>query len=334
MRKLVQTFVDELKAGVPLKGGAGDGDDSAAPGATEAAARSSGADGAKAAASPATAAPAAAAAAANGASAAAGGSTKAGSSSRARLELEQRFYCRCVQVSPVLAIVPYQIGLTTLSPAHAWCSLLLRLTHHPIIPPSPRPSDLYECFTVEGRVCAFTQSPATVDARPGGSFSWFNGSVQGTFTALAPPSRIEMEWRFSNWAEGCTSKVVIMLEEPDTGNTVLRLVQTGIPEEDAYGNHDVKLQVGPRARAAGSEKDCACAAMLAALACRLRRKLACVCTPPMYLHAPTSSTLAVATASRPPHLPLHHAAHQSRQVERGWEGQVLSRIRQVFGFGA
>jgi len=38
--------------------------------------------------------------------------------------------------------------------------------------------DIYECFVVQGRVQAFTRSPAVVDPQPGGSFSWFNGHVQ------------------------------------------------------------------------------------------------------------------------------------------------------------
>ncbi|KAI8476840.1 MAG: activator of Hsp90 ATPase [Monoraphidium minutum] len=106
-----------------------------------------------------------------------------------------------------------------------------------------RAADLFECFTSEGRVRAFTQSPATVEPRPGGSFSWFGGSVGGTFIALEPPRRLEMDWRFNSWGEGVASRVVLTLEEPEPGATVARLLQTGIPEEDAFGNHDVKIQV-------------------------------------------------------------------------------------------
>jgi activator of HSP90 ATPase len=99
---------------------------------------------------------------------------------------------------------------------------------------------------VEGRVRAFTMSPATVDPRPGGAFTWFGGSVEGTFTELEPPRRILMNWRFSSWGEGVASRVELAMEEPEPGATVLRLTQTEIPEEDRFGNHDVKLQVRPR----------------------------------------------------------------------------------------
>ena len=33
--------------------------------------------------------------------------------------------------------------------------------------------------------------------------------------------------------------MVITLEEPDEGTTVLRLVQKGVPKEDRFGNGDV-----------------------------------------------------------------------------------------------
>ena len=37
--------------------------------------------------------------------------------------------------------------------------------------------------------------------------------------------------------------MTIVLEEPDTGTTILRLKQTGIPREDRFGNADVLRSV-------------------------------------------------------------------------------------------
>ena len=54
---------------------------------------------------------------------------------------------------------------------------------------------------------AYTQSAATIEARPGGKFSWFNGSVLGEFVELDRDRKIEMKWRFSTWKEGTYSKV-------------------------------------------------------------------------------------------------------------------------------
>jgi activator of HSP90 ATPase len=70
-----------------------------------------------------------------------------------------------------------------------------------------RASDIYDCFVVEGKVRAFTQSAASVAPQPGGSWSWFGGSIAGTFQELVPNQRLVMSWRFSTWEEGVTSKV-------------------------------------------------------------------------------------------------------------------------------
>lgn len=114
-----------------------------------------------------------------------------------------------------------------------------------------RPSDLYECFTHPGRISAFTRSEARAEAAPGGAFSWFNGGVTGQFLEMAPPGRLVLEWRFSSWPDGCASRVELALAEPEAGSTVLELRQTGIPEEDRFGNHDVKIQVRGDSRGEG-----------------------------------------------------------------------------------
>ncbi|GBF98914.1 hypothetical protein Rsub_11706 [Raphidocelis subcapitata] len=194
VRKLVDQFVSELKAGAPLKagkddatGGVSNGDAAAASGAP-----SSNGAGSKAAGS-------GRAAGASGGSAAATAKGGSAASSRSRLNLEQQFYCR--------------------------------------------PVDLFECFTVEARLRAFTQSPATADPRPGGAFSWFGGGVTGTFVELQAPSRLALDWRFSSWEEGVCARVEIALSEPEPGSTTLVLAVSGVPEEDRFGNHDVGLQV-------------------------------------------------------------------------------------------
>jgi activator of HSP90 ATPase len=99
--------------------------------------------------------------------------------------------------------------------------------------------DLYECFTDTNRVRAYTASVAEINATPGGSFSMFGGSIEGTFRELIPYSSIAMDWRFSSWPDGATSRVVISFEEREKGSVMLQLKQTGIPESDRYGNHDV-----------------------------------------------------------------------------------------------
>lgn len=99
--------------------------------------------------------------------------------------------------------------------------------------------DIYECFTHEGKVKAYTGSSASIKAEEGGSFSMFGGSIEGLFTRLEPYSCIEMDWRFSSWPDGSMSKVKVLLEEKEKGSVTLTLRQEGIPDTDRFGNHDV-----------------------------------------------------------------------------------------------
>jgi len=99
--------------------------------------------------------------------------------------------------------------------------------------------DIYECFTNEAKVKAFTGSSADIKAEEKGNISMFGGSIVGVFTKLEPYSLLEMDWRFSSWPDGAMSKVKVMLEEKEKGSVVLTLTQEGIPDTDRFGNHDV-----------------------------------------------------------------------------------------------
>lgn len=100
-------------------------------------------------------------------------------------------------------------------------------------------AELFECFTVAPRMMAFSQSPAEAQPQPGGRFSMFGGSVQGVYREVQPNSRILLDWRFSNWEDGVFSRLELCFDEPDKGNTTVTLKQTGIPDADRFGNHDV-----------------------------------------------------------------------------------------------
>ena len=102
--------------------------------------------------------------------------------------------------------------------------------------------DIYECLTDERRMKAATYSDASISREDGGSFSIFSGNIVGTNVKLVPGERIEQRWRFSNWEEGLFSNVTITMSESDRGNTRVSLVQTGVPEEDKFGNGNVYEQ--------------------------------------------------------------------------------------------
>ncbi|QDZ22826.1 activator of heat shock protein ATPase [Chloropicon primus] len=121
-----------------------------------------------------------------------------------------------------------------------------------------RPSDLYECYMDPGRVQAYTRSEARIVPKAGEEFSLFGGSITGKQVEIVPNERIVQLWRNSSWPQGVLSRVEITFSSPSEGKTVMKLKQTGIPEEDDYGNAntvDVTLQ-GWRMQIWGRVRQC------------------------------------------------------------------------------
>jgi len=71
------------------------------------------------------------------------------------------------------------------------------------------PERIFEALTDVRDVMRYTQSPGVkIEAKPGGVYSIFEGSIQGEFVE-ATPELIVLKWRLKNWEAGCFSKVVI-----------------------------------------------------------------------------------------------------------------------------
>jgi len=99
------------------------------------------------------------------------------------------------------------------------------------------PALLYETFTDPKMVQTFTRAPANLDLKVGGKFSFFDGSITGEFLELIPNTKIVQKWRFNDWEDGIYSKVTVDLKAVDDYTCKVTLTQTGIPEDDKYGNH-------------------------------------------------------------------------------------------------
>ncbi|KAL6336709.1 hypothetical protein AAG906_036023 [Vitis piasezkii] len=104
---------------------------------------------------------------------------------------------------------------------------------------SCRAKDMFEIMMDENRWKGFTQSNAKISKEVGGEISIFDGSVTGVNMELVEGKLIVQKWRFGSWPDGVNSTVRIAFDEPEPGLTVVKLTQTGIPEEDRYGNATV-----------------------------------------------------------------------------------------------
>jgi len=93
------------------------------------------------------------------------------------------------------------------------------------------PQALYETFTDERRVSAFTGGQCKIGSTDGSAFSMFGDSVVGTQVTLEKDKKIVQKWRFQTWPVGHFSTVT--WDFVAVGDkTQLTLTQTGIPESD------------------------------------------------------------------------------------------------------
>ncbi|HEY6238450.1 MAG TPA: SRPBCC domain-containing protein, partial [Thermoplasmata archaeon] len=90
------------------------------------------------------------------------------------------------------------------------------------------PSDVYKTLLDPDEHEAFSGEPAKLDARVGGRFEHFGGSLSGIVVHLEKDRRIVLAWRSSGWPEGHYSIAQFVLKK-EGKSTRLEFSQFGIP---------------------------------------------------------------------------------------------------------
>jgi uncharacterized protein YndB with AHSA1/START domain len=103
------------------------------------------------------------------------------------------------------------------------------------------PEIVFTYFTDPRRHLRWLGRAATLDPRPGGIYEVEmndNATVNGNYTVVDPPSRLEFTWGFLGNADipPGSSTVAITLT-PNRGGTLIRLEHRGLPYP-ALGPHD------------------------------------------------------------------------------------------------
>eukprot|EP00759_Apiculatamorpha_spiralis_P012669 PhF_6_TR19623/c0_g1_i1/m.28633 len=93
--------------------------------------------------------------------------------------------------------------------------------------------DIYECFTKEDKIAAFTRAPCSLKSRVCGDFTMLGGAITGTYVELVENKRIVLKWRLSSWKsdEGTNSVVTIDLGGSD-GQCTMDFSHTGVPSSE------------------------------------------------------------------------------------------------------
>jgi activator of HSP90 ATPase len=92
------------------------------------------------------------------------------------------------------------------------------------------PEDIYLGWLSSREHSAFTGSPAQIDSRLGGTFTAWDGYIQGTTTELEPYQRIVQSWRTTEFPDDSPdSRLEVQLEAVE-GGTKITLIHTEIPD--------------------------------------------------------------------------------------------------------
>ncbi|XP_037036092.1 activator of 90 kDa heat shock protein ATPase homolog 1 [Bradysia coprophila] len=94
-----------------------------------------------------------------------------------------------------------------------------------------RSNEIYDAWTKQEMVCAFTRGPCKLEAKKGGIFELFGGNITGKFEELIPNKKIVQSWRYSQWPSGHFSNVVIEFDEKGD-HTEVKITQSGVPESE------------------------------------------------------------------------------------------------------
>ncbi len=105
---------------------------------------------------------------------------------------------------------------------------------------APR-DEVFRYFTDPDKMVLWHARAAWLDLRPGGEFriDIKDGNVaRGAFIEIDPPHRVVFSWGWDGSTElpPGASRVEITFDDIDDGNTLMRLVHSGIPENLRDGN--------------------------------------------------------------------------------------------------
>ena len=92
---------------------------------------------------------------------------------------------------------------------------------------------LYNAWLDSKEHAAFTNSPAKIDPKVGGSFTAWDGYISGKNLELEPGKRIMQSWRTPEFPEGSPDSLLEVLLEPIEGGTRLTLLHTIIPQDQS-----------------------------------------------------------------------------------------------------
>lgn len=95
------------------------------------------------------------------------------------------------------------------------------------------PDDVYDALLNARKHSEFTGSPATANAKIGGTFVAWDGYISGKNLELVKGKRIVQEWRTTEWPADYPPSRLEFILTARKGATVLKMVHSKVPAEQA-----------------------------------------------------------------------------------------------------
>jgi uncharacterized protein YndB with AHSA1/START domain len=94
------------------------------------------------------------------------------------------------------------------------------------------PAAVFKALMDSKQHSAFTGEPARMSAKRGGTFTCYDGYINGINLELDRPELIVQAWHSQNWPRETWSVVVFKLAKLTGGKTRLSFTQVGVPAGD------------------------------------------------------------------------------------------------------
>ena len=98
-----------------------------------------------------------------------------------------------------------------------------------ILIPFVKPQEVYNALVDPKKHSAFTGSRATMNARPGGSFTAWDDYITGKNLELMKGEKIVQEWKTSEWPQDYPSSVLQFTLTSVKGGTEIMMVHSKVP---------------------------------------------------------------------------------------------------------
>jgi activator of HSP90 ATPase len=95
------------------------------------------------------------------------------------------------------------------------------------------PREVYSAYVDAKQHAAFTGAKASLQAKPGGRMSAWDGYVSGRMLLLVPGKRIVQTWKSQTWPKGATESILDLRLGRKGKKTELTMIHSGIPARPA-----------------------------------------------------------------------------------------------------